>query len=1103
MPRHVAETVPASGQIIASNGLVASTIGYTATGNNTLSFDTAQNNAMIWLSGSRYINWGASPENMMIRGRSGTYISMTDGMSFVSELTSSLFQFTAGGSECARIGKYASNFYGDVEIRNNKELQLWESVANGDAHYVGLKSPANLSSNTSYTLPGTAGADGQFLKTDGGQNLSWDSPGNITSFGVTASGYIPKFIDNSHITNSIIYDNGTYVGIGTIPGCKLHVYDATENCLVECVADGITKFSQYVIAAGPQADRQLAIMTAYGGSTNTVFGIDAKYGIDFTSFSSGGVHPVGHMFIGIQEATSSGAVIFGTQNVERVRINANGQIITGSLFMPSNNPILLGSSVPLDGGGTNPIVYTLKWNTDYNMVCYRYDNTATDTFLQLANWGPGTGKMGLQIQNSLSVGSETLVPTNVLTVNQRADDNGIRVNGYHDPTIYMKVDVLSYDYGRIITNASVMNISSAGTVNNTTTGTSGGWRGYMYGGANSSSYIDFYRTSISDHNYGIRFFSADDVAFTAEPIYTFESSTNAAGRLTAASGTQTWFKIAPQVTQTDTAGYIALYINPTQNSIGSGDNYLIKADVGGVNKFFVMNNGYTGIGPRLDITTGSHTNAEVYWADTNGTGFLLKCDMGLDQTLLAPSAGGGRQIIISDYANSLKDYDHATQTNPTLYIHSVVDPDSDNTQYGSLVHDQTNFRISNGKGQIKFTPTDYVSVSKNAFLTEIGIGNANREYLKLTQNASSGSIDGLLQLNLTQSVDNGCQGIRLNTIVTGASTNSYGYYDVCTVTGVALTNRYSMFISNPTGTGTITNNYGLYIENQTKGDTNYAIYSAGGTVRFAGVTLINTAPDDKYFAFYNSSKRWTWYPSGAEVGTNAGSDLIFSAYDDSGTFLSSPLFIKRSSGNVGFGTSNPQSFVHILTAGTAQAPVASTALTLQRSGAAGSSVYASLIAGNTGEAGIVFGDTDNNAIGKIYYDHATNKINFYASGATYASVDSTGLTVLGNVDASGHSVLAKITDNNTALTTDRPFRASIGAESYYRYEVYGDGKIQWGGGTVGTDTNLYRLAADVLATDDDFKFTNTAKGVILKSPNGTYYKMSVNDAGVISASGLP
>ena len=49
----------------------------------------------------------------------------------------------------------------------------------------------------------------------------------------------------------------------------------------------------------------------------------------------------------------------------------------------------------------------------------------------------------------------------------------------------------------------------------------------------------------------------------------------------------------------------------------------------------------------------------------------------------------------------------------------------------------------------------------------------------------------------------------------------------------------------------------------------------------------------------------------AESGSNAGSNFAIRAYDDAGTLLSTPLFIERSTGNVGIGTTTPTSKLDI------------------------------------------------------------------------------------------------------------------------------------------------------------------------------------------------
>lgn len=53
-----------------------------------------------------------------------------------------------------------------------------------------------------------------------------------------------------------------------------------------------------------------------------------------------------------------------------------------------------------------------------------------------------------------------------------------------------------------------------------------------------------------------------------------------------------------------------------------------------------------------------------------------------------------------------------------------------------------------------------------------------------------------------------------------------------------------------------------------------------------------------------------------------------------------------------------------------------------------------------------------------------------------------------------------------------------------------------------TDTDLYRAAADTLATDDDFEVAAIGKGVVLKSPNGARWRIAVGNDGALTATAL-
>ena len=97
--------------------------------------------------------------------------------------------------------------------------------------------------------------------------------------------------------------------------------------------------------------------------------------------------------------------------------------------------------------------------------------------------------------------------------------------------------------------------------------------------------------------------------------------------------------------------------------------------------------------------------------------------------------------------------------------------------------------------------------------------NAITLYMNPTYNGGNGT-DEVLDLRPIANVNNntGLRGLRVAGTVSGTKT---------------LANFYGAYFSNFTATGTLTTNHAIYIENQTAGGTNYALYSAGGTI-FSG-----------------------------------------------------------------------------------------------------------------------------------------------------------------------------------------------------------------------------------------------------------------------------
>lgn len=102
------------------------------------------------------------------------------------------------------------------------EIRLAEDTDNG-TNYVGLKAPASITANLSWTLPAADGLSGQFLSTDGSGVLSWVTPagaGDVVGPSSATDNAVARFdtttgklIQNSVVT---VGDTGAMAGVSTL-----------------------------------------------------------------------------------------------------------------------------------------------------------------------------------------------------------------------------------------------------------------------------------------------------------------------------------------------------------------------------------------------------------------------------------------------------------------------------------------------------------------------------------------------------------------------------------------------------------------------------------------------------------------------------------------------------------------------------------------------------------------------------------------------------------------------------------------------------------------------------------------------------------------------
>jgi hypothetical protein len=103
---------------------------------------------------------------------------------------------------------------------------------------------------------------------------------------------------------------------------------------------------------------------------------------------------------------------------------------------------------------------------------------------------------------------------------------------------------------------------------------------------------------------------------------------------------------------------------------------------------------------------GTDTDAQFRWSLPQTVDALL---LGLSST--------GHTFIITTKANITKNHDYSSQDNPTIFINSATNPDTNNTQYRGLSHNTTDSYDQIGKGSEVVFHSAPVSVADEASFT--------------------------------------------------------------------------------------------------------------------------------------------------------------------------------------------------------------------------------------------------------------------------------------------------------------------------------------------------------------------------------------------------
>jgi hypothetical protein len=337
----------------------------------------------------------------------------------------------------------------NVEPKHSISTAIILDAASNGKIFVRPTSYGHLNDNHDVNVSGAT--NGQFLQYNSSTDY-WvpSSSGNFTSLSVNGTGvisssggttnYISKFTSSSTIGNSLIFDNGTNVGIGTVtPQSKVHITDTNDlNTTIE-YTNNTAGFASGV--------RPLKLLLT--GSNGV--GVGAGVGIDFVTKSSSIEYTGARIISNRTDTSNNHALTFwaggGTTSLsEYMRISSNGNVgigisspshklhvsgvIRSTSYITSDtefrlNNLAFARVATMDGGGGFAGGYNVylsgsmpKHNSVGALSSYYYSSDGTIRFYTNSSQSADTdASERLRITSAGNVGIRTTSPESSLTIN--------------------------------------------------------------------------------------------------------------------------------------------------------------------------------------------------------------------------------------------------------------------------------------------------------------------------------------------------------------------------------------------------------------------------------------------------------------------------------------------------------------------------------------------------------------------------------------------------------------------------------------------------------------------------------------------------------------
>jgi hypothetical protein len=266
-----------------------------------------------------------------------------------------------------------------------------------------------------FTTSGTIAADTLLLSTRAWRQKGVDSVAALISSNISGTtNYIPKFTSSSAIGNSVIYESGGDIGVGTTSlGGKFQVKIGTDINVAFNSTDGVARISSFndaisasnplIIngsdlrfnAGGSEQMRLTSTGLGIGTSTNTEAAkLNVQGGYIFLKETGGADVYFRSNFTGNAAAiqvASNNPLAFATNNIQRMLLDASGNLGVGTSSPVANTPLTLQAA-----SGYTDILWLKSAGTNIDA---RVNMAPTGTGLAQLNNTNGTG-IAFQISGS-------------------------------------------------------------------------------------------------------------------------------------------------------------------------------------------------------------------------------------------------------------------------------------------------------------------------------------------------------------------------------------------------------------------------------------------------------------------------------------------------------------------------------------------------------------------------------------------------------------------------------------------------------------------------------------------------------------------------------